>query len=46
MQPRFEPGDALGHMGYLTGEALVAVLGAMQQPTRAAMMEAARNLAA
>ena len=43
-QPRFEAGDSQGHIGYMTGEALVAVLGAMQQPTRTAMMEAARNL--
>jgi branched-chain amino acid transport system substrate-binding protein len=44
VKPRFETGDALGQMGYLTGEALVKVLEAMKEPSRGAMMDAARHL--
>ncbi|WP_037471262.1 ABC transporter substrate-binding protein [Sinorhizobium fredii] len=36
--------DALGQVGYATGDALVKVLSSMKEPTRAAMMETARNL--
>ncbi|MCG5478659.1 ABC transporter substrate-binding protein [Sinorhizobium alkalisoli] len=36
--------DALGQVGYVTGDALVKVLESMKQPSREAMMEAARNL--
>lgn len=43
-RPRFEKGDSNGQLGYLTGEALIRVLESMKQPTRPAMMEAARNL--
>lgn len=41
---RFEKGDSMGQVGYITGEALIRVLEAMKQPSRPAMMEAARNL--
>jgi branched-chain amino acid transport system substrate-binding protein len=44
VKPRFETGDALGQMGYLTGDALIHVLEAMKAPSRQAMMDAARNM--
>lgn len=43
-QARFGKGDSMGQVGYLTGEALIRVLESMKQPTRQAMMEAARSL--
>ena len=43
-RPRFDRGDTTGQIGYVTGEALVRVLEAMQQPSRPAMMDAARNM--
>ncbi len=43
-KPRFERGDTLGQMGYTIGEAAVHVLQAMKEPTRQAMMDAARNM--
>ena len=42
--PRFDKSDSQGQAGYLTGEALVRVLELMRQPTRQAMLDAARNL--
>jgi branched-chain amino acid transport system substrate-binding protein len=42
--PRFDKSDSQGQVGYLTGEALVRVLELMRQPTRQAMLDAARNL--
>lgn len=42
--PRFDKGDSMGQVGYITGEALVRVLEAMKQPTRRAMMDAAHNM--
>jgi len=44
-KPRFDRGDTLGQMGYLIGEATVAVLQAMKAPTREAALEAARHMA-
>lgn len=44
VHPRFDKGDSMGQVGYITGEALVRVLEAMKQPTRQAMMEAANNM--
>lgn len=41
---KFAVDDALGQVGYVTGDALVKVLETMKEPTRTAMMEAARNL--
>ena len=43
-KPRFDKTDSQGQAGYLTGEALVRVLELMRQPTRQAMLDAARNL--
>jgi ABC-type branched-subunit amino acid transport system substrate-binding protein len=43
-KPRFDRGDTLGQMGYTIAEAVVAVLQTMKQPTREAMLEAARNM--
>lgn len=43
-KPRFDRTDSQGQVGYLTGEALVRVLELMRQPTRQAMLDAARNL--
>ena len=43
-KPRFQRGDTLGQMGYTIGEAAIYVLQAMKQPTRQAMMDAARNM--
>ena len=43
-KPRFEKIDYLGMHGYLVGDALIAVLQQMKQPTRAAMLQTARNL--
>ncbi|MDP3669088.1 MAG: ABC transporter substrate-binding protein [Telluria sp.] len=45
-EPRFDKGDNLGQVGYTTGEALVQVLQSMKQPTRRALMDAARNMSA
>lgn len=44
-KPRFDRGDTLGQMGYLIGEATVAVLQAMKAPTGEAALEAARHMA-
>jgi ABC-type branched-subunit amino acid transport system substrate-binding protein len=44
VRPRFDKGDSMGLVGYLTGEALIRVLESMKRPTREAMMVAARNL--
>jgi ABC-type branched-subunit amino acid transport system substrate-binding protein len=43
-KPRFDKSDSQGQIGYVTGEALVRVLEAMKQPTRQAMLDAARNM--
>jgi ABC-type branched-subunit amino acid transport system substrate-binding protein len=43
-KPRFDKTDSQGQAGYLTGEALVRVLELMRQPTRQAMLDAARNM--
>lgn len=43
-KPRFDRGDTLGQMGYMIAEATVATLQQMKQPTREAMLEAARHL--
>jgi len=43
-KPRFDRGDTLGQMGYTIAEATVAVLQTMKQPTREALLEAARNM--
>jgi branched-chain amino acid transport system substrate-binding protein len=43
-KPRFNRGDTLGQMGYTIAEAVVDVLEAMKEPTRAAALEAARNM--
>lgn len=43
-EPRFDKGDNLGQVGYTTAEALVHVLQSMKQPTRKALMDAARNM--
>ncbi len=40
----FAVDDALGQVGYATGDALVKVLESMKEPTRSAMMETVRNL--
>lgn len=42
--PRFDKRDNLGQVGYTTAEALVHVLQNMKQPTRQALMQAARNM--
>ncbi|TCN16431.1 ABC transporter substrate-binding protein [Sinorhizobium americanum] len=41
---KFAIDDALGQVGYATGDALVKVLESMKAPTRESMMEIARNL--
>ncbi|WP_018236904.1 ABC transporter substrate-binding protein [Ensifer sp. BR816] len=41
---KFAIDDALGQVGYTTGNALVKVLESMKAPTRESMMETARNL--
>ncbi len=43
-KPRFDKNDSLAQMGYLMGDATVQVLEHMQEPTRKAMLAAARNL--
>lgn len=43
-RPRFDKGDSMGQVGYITGEALIRVLESMKQPTRKAMMDAAHNM--
>ena len=43
-KPRFDRGDSLGQMGYLMADGVVKVLQHMKQPTREAMLEAARNM--
>jgi branched-chain amino acid transport system substrate-binding protein len=43
-KPRFNQNDALGQMGYTIAEAVVHVLQTMKEPTRVAMLNAARNL--
>jgi branched-chain amino acid transport system substrate-binding protein len=43
-KPRFDRGDTLGQMGYTIAEAVVAVLQTMKQPTREALLEAARHM--
>lgn len=44
IRPRFDKTDTQGQIGYVTGEALVRVLELMRQPTRQAMIDAARNM--
>lgn len=44
VRPRFDKTDTQGQIGYVTGEALVRVLELMHQPTRQAMIDAARNM--
>ncbi|ASY66486.1 hypothetical protein SJ05684_b55040 (plasmid) [Sinorhizobium sojae CCBAU 05684] len=41
---RYSLDDALGQVGYATGDALVRVLQSMKAPTREALMETVRNL--
>ena len=43
-KPRFDRGDTLGQMGYMIADGVVAVLQQMKQPTREAMLEAARHM--
>lgn len=43
-KPRFDKTDTQGQIGYVTGEALLHVLETMKQPTRQAMLDAARNM--
>lgn len=43
-KPRFDKNDSLAQMGYLMADATVKVLERMKEPTRAAMLAAARNL--
>jgi branched-chain amino acid transport system substrate-binding protein len=43
-KPRFARGDTLGQMGYTIGEATIAVLEAMKQPTRDDALNTARHL--
>jgi branched-chain amino acid transport system substrate-binding protein len=43
-KPRFDRGDTLGQMGYMIADGVVAVLQDMKQPTREAMLEAARHM--
>jgi ABC-type branched-subunit amino acid transport system substrate-binding protein len=43
-KPRFDKTDSQGQVGYVTGEALIRVLELMKQPTRQAMMDAARQM--
>jgi ABC-type branched-subunit amino acid transport system substrate-binding protein len=43
-KPRFDRGDTLGQMGYMIADGVVAVLQSMQQPTREAMLNAARHM--
>jgi branched-chain amino acid transport system substrate-binding protein len=43
-KPRFDKIDYLGMHGYLVGDALISVLQTMKEPTRASMMQTARNL--
>lgn len=43
VRPRFDKGDTIGQVGYVTGEALVHVPRSMKHMSRAGMMEAARN---
>jgi branched-chain amino acid transport system substrate-binding protein len=43
-KPRFDKNDSLAQMGYLMGDATVQVLEHMQEPTRKALLAAARNL--
>lgn len=43
-KPRFDKTDSQGQAGYVTGEALIRVLELMKQPTRQAMLDAARGM--
>ena len=43
-KPRFDRGDTLGQMGYTIADGLVEVLKTMKQPTREAMLDAARHM--
>jgi branched-chain amino acid transport system substrate-binding protein len=43
-KPRFDKIDYLGMHGWLVGDALIAVLQKIKEPTRAAMIQTARNL--
>jgi ABC-type branched-subunit amino acid transport system substrate-binding protein len=43
-KPRFSEGDTLGQMGYTIAEAVVHLLQTMKEPTRVAMLNAARNM--
>lgn len=43
-RPRFDKGDTMGQVGYLSGDALIRVLELMKQPTRKTMMDTVRNL--
>lgn len=41
---RFDAGDSMGQIGYITGEALIRTLEAVKQPTRQALIDAAQNM--
>ncbi|SFV11554.1 ABC transporter substrate-binding protein [Pseudoduganella namucuonensis] len=41
---RFDTGDSMGQIGYITGEALIRTLEAVKQPTRQALIDAAQNM--
>ncbi len=43
-KPRFDKNDSLAQMGYLMGDAAVNVLERMKEPTRVAMLAAARSM--
>ena len=43
-KPRFDRGDTLGQMGYMIADGVVAVLQSMKEPTREAMLDAARHM--
>jgi len=43
-KPRFNQNDTLGQMGYTIADAVVKLLESMKEPTREAMLAAARNM--
>src|SRR5262249_6826788 len=43
-KPRFNQNDTLGQMGYTIADAVVKLLESMKEPTREAMLTAARNM--
>nr|WP_283816422.1 ABC transporter substrate-binding protein [Bradyrhizobium liaoningense] len=43
-KPRFDRGDTLGQMGYLIADGVISVLQSMKEPTREAMLDAARHM--